>query len=469
MHPAQSLSLRKSTGNGFLVSLRASLSEFLGCSVRCTLSPRQASQWKLPCGHVRCHASLSTRSGHIEKVAHTPEVLSQHKPSEKFGGPSRERLSPDAWTELLDPYLPLELRSKAWLVNLASFEGVRSISTLPSLLTAKEARRAFPLGLLGHIAVSQGRWVAWLWLIEEILNHNTKSIGKATRVAIPRLLHYGPGPLDEITKSPISAEVKAPNAKVADSLIGSNNAGAQAKNSNRSTVSLDAVTGSLAASDTSVHRTMKDTVGQLWQSIAMIILDATDRESDQTTEMMSFVYQAVALLHQHGWIPQSIYSSDLGDGPVDLRKPPLMELLSWRIMITLADSVWKFRERERIIENDSVDISFAYKGNELPGGEYQPRLRPLGTATWLEFVLWSCVESSMIPDASRIVDEIAKRKEGNKWKVISWDVLQESAINKRREAAKMKPGFFQWWLNNLRGISDGYNEGKPPHLCVCQY
>jgi len=482
MHPARPFSLAKSIGNGFLVSPRPSpVLEFLAPSVRGTPGFKQTSQRKLRCSHVRCQANLSTRSRHIGNVADNPEVLSLRKPSGKYGGPSRKHLSPEAWTEVLDPYLPLELRSKAWLENLASFEGVRSISTLPSLLT--EARGAFPLGLLGHVAVSQGRWAAWLWLIKEILNHDTNGIGKSTRVAIPGLLHYGPGPLDELTMGPISAETTAlstqlaslddmvnsyavADAKVADSVIGSINAGAQAKNPNRPVASLDEMTGSLAASDASGHGAMKGTVGQIWQSIAMIILDAADRESDRTTEMLSFVHQAVALLHHHGWMPQSIYSCESGEAPVDLRKPPLLELLSWRIMTALSDSTWRARERELITENGPDDASFAYKGSELPGGEYQPRIRPLGTATWLEFVLWSCVESSMIPDASRIILEIAKRKNESKWKVISWDTLQASAINKRSDAAKIKPGFFQWWLNNLRGISEGYSEGRPPHPCV---
>lgn len=482
MHSARLFSLANSILNGLLVSSQASpLLEFLAPVFRRTPSFKQTSQKKLQCSHVCCHVSFCTGSRHIMTVADTSEVLSLHKTSGNQREPSRKRLSSGTWTELLDPYLPLELRSKPWLENLASFEGVCSINTLPSLL--REARRAFPLGLLGHVAVDQGRRTAWLWLVKEILNYDTNGIGKSTRDAIPGLLQYGSGPLDELTMGPISAQKRPPtnnfasfddvvksyavvDGKVADSGTGSTNAGAQAKSPNHSITSLDKMTGSPAASETSIYGAMKEVVGQIWQSIAMIILDATDRETDRTTEMMSFVYQAVALLHHHGWIPPSIYSCESGEAPVDLRKPPLLELLSWRIMTTLSDSVWRARERELIIENESTGASFAYKGSELPGGEYQPRVRPLGTATWLEFVLWSCVESYMIPDASRIIGEIAKRRRGHKWKVISWDALQASAISKRRDAAKIKPGFIQWWLNKSRGTSEGYSEGKPPLPCV---
>lgn len=485
MHSARPSSMAKAIRNSFLVSSRAfHIFGFLAPSVHGRTWSEERSQRRLQGSNVRHHTIVSTDSRHTVSIADAPEIPPPHQQSEKFREFARSRLSQEAWAELLDPYLPLELRSKDWLQNLAAFEGVRPIKTLPPLLT--EARRTFPLGLLGHIAVDQSRWAAWLWLVKEILKQASNGIGKSTQDAIPEFLSYGSVPLDELTLNPITAETQAkvpssqlgsmddmtehsPTAdnELTDAGINPINAGTQAIVSNKSLASLDAMTDSIPVMETAEYKAMKDTIGQIWQSIAMIILEAADRETDQTTEMMSSVHQAIALLHHHGWIPQSIYSCESGEVPFDLRKPPLLEILSWRIMTTLSDAVWKARERELITENGSTDESFAYKGRELPGGEYQPRIRPLGTATWLEFVLWSCVESSMVPDASRIIGEIAKRKGKNKWKVVNWDALQESAINKRRDAAKIKPGFIQWWLNNLRGTSEGYSEGGSLRVPKC--
>ncbi|MCJ1250971.1 hypothetical protein MMC30_008201 [Trapelia coarctata] len=479
MHSARPFSLAKAIGNGFLVDSRAfHVFKFLAPSVNETTWAKQRSQRQLQGSDVCHHASFSTDSRHTVDIADALATPPPPQQSDEFGQPTRKRLSPEAWAELLDPYLPLELRSKGWLQNLAAFEGVRPIITLPSLLT--EARRAFPLGLLGHIAVDQGRWAAWLWLIQEILKHDTNGIRKPTHDAIPGLPKYGPGLLDELTMDPISAEIEAKvprsqlgsfddmtehcsvaDTEVTDAGINPTNSDTQAMLPSHPLVSLDEITGSIPLMETAVYGAMKDAVGQIWQSIAKIILEAAEREPEQTRQMMSYVHQAIALLHHHGWIPQSIYSCESGEVPLDLRKPPLLEILSWRIMTTLSDSVWKARERELVKQNGSTDANFAYKGRELPGGEYQPRIRPLGPATWLEFALWSCVGSSMIPDASRIIGEIAKRKGRNEWKVINWDALQESATNRRRDAAKVKPGFIQWWLNNLRGTSEGYSEELP--------
>ena len=489
---ARSFSAAKAIGNAFLVSSRAShISGFRAPSVHESSWFKQGLQRQLQNSHVRHRAIPSTGSKHTVSKADLLTPPPPHQESKEFREAAGKRFSPEVWVELLDPYLPLELRSKDWLQNLAAFEGVRPIQTLPFLL--KEARRAFPLGLLGYIAVDQGRWAAWLWLIKEILKEDSSDIGQSTRDAIPGSLSYGSGQLDELTMNPINAQIQATvptnqldssdyiaehysvaEAKVLAAEIKPIHIRAQNVFPNHSSLSLDNITDSIPVMDIAVDGVMKNAVGQIWQSIAMIILEATDQEPEQTTEMMSSVHQAIALLHHHGWISQSIYSCDSDEVSLNLRKPPLLEILSWRIMTTLSDSVWKAREKELITQNTSADASFAYKGHEMPGGEYQPRIQPLGTATWLEFVLWSCVESSMVPDASRIVGEIAKRKGKNEWKVISWDALQESAINKRRDAAKMKPGFIKWWLNNLRGISEGYSEGMStlflcvPTLIICR-
>lgn len=482
MHSSRPFSLAKAIGSGFLSSSRvAPVLDFLAPSAPGPAWPTKRLKRKIQRTQGRRYASLSMNRRHTGSTADAPETLLSHQPSEACG--ERERRSPEAWAELMDPYLPLELRSKGWLENLAAFEGVRCISTLPSLL--REGRRAFPLGLLGYIAVDQDRWAAWLWLVKEILKQDTKDIRDMTSDSIPGKLNYGSGSLDELTMSPITATTrdKIPSrqpvrlediadpypveqTEASDAELSPSDAVTEDKASNNLAASLDEMTESIVATEPGVHGAMKQAVGQIWQSIAMIILEATDR-ADQTTEMMSFVHQAIALLHHHGWIPQSIYGCESGEAPLDLRKPPLLEILSWRIMTTLSDSAWKARQSELIAKKGYPIASFDYKGSELPGGGYQPRIRALGTATWLEFVLWSCVESSMVPDAARIINEVANRKGEKRWKIINWDALQESAIKKRRDAAKIKPGFIRWWLNNLRGISEGYSEGRSlcPYVC----
>ena len=373
--------------------------------------------------------------------AHTRDGFVPSMPSEHNMQPmdnSQRRLSQEGWVELLDPYLPLESRSKGWLENLAAFEGIRPIHSLPSLLI--EARQAFKLGLLSHIAVDQGRWSAWLWLVKALLACKIPKYVELHNLLKNRSSLYGSNTLDDFTNNIRASDIPTPSFLPA---------------------TLDAFTGHEGSEGPAARRIeMQEAVGQVWQSIARIMIEAADSEPDRRRDMMSHAHQVIALMHHHHWIPPSIYNNESAVTSGSLRKPPLLELLSARILDILSDSAWKAQEQQAVAEAASVGAQHDYTGRELPGTEIQPRIPPLGPATWLEFILWACVESSMIPDAARIVGEIVKRKGQRKWKVTGWDTLQALALDKRSVATRTKPGLIQWWLNNLAGVSEGYNDGK---------
>ena len=349
---------------------------------------------------------------------------------------SQRRLSREGWVELIDPYLPLELRSKGWLENLAAFEGVCPIDTLPSLLI--EARHSFKLGLLSHIAVDQRRWSAWVWLVKALLSCPIPEHVELQHLLGKRNSMYGYSTLDEFTSIIRVSDVPVPDIFPA---------------------TLEALTG-YESSDgpTARHRKMQEAVGQVWQSLAKIMIEAADSEPDQRREMMSHAHQVIALMHHHDRIPPSIYNNKPTFTSDSLRKPPLLELLSPRILDILSDAALKAHGQEAVAEAVSIGTKHTYEGEDLPGTELQPHIVPLGPATWLEFILWACVESSLIPDAARIISQIEKRK-GRQWNVTSWDTLQSSTVDRRSIATKAKPGLIQWWLNNLAGVSEGYNNG----------
>ncbi|MCJ1392686.1 hypothetical protein MMC18_005557 [Xylographa bjoerkii] len=355
---------------------------------------------------------------------------------------SSRRLSQDAWVELLDQYLPLELRSKGWLENLAAFEGVRPIYTLPHLLI--EARAFFNLGLLGYVAIDQGRWPALIWLTKELLSCNLLKESTMDTVLREELLDYGTGSLDDLTSNPL--------------VLGNSDCPV-----GRVSVSLDQIVENYEPKGAGIAPDMmRDVVGQIWQSVARIILEATNQDLERCKEMMSYAHRIIALMHHHQKIPNSIYTNNSNRASPHIRKPPMLELLSSRILTILSDSVWKAQEQEVITEAASIGAKYVYKGHELPGAEYQPRIPPLGTQIWLELVLWSCVESSMIADAAKVVAEMVKVKGDKRWQVSTWESLQASTQKHGGDLVTATPSLIRWWLNSIAGTSEGYKDNTPP-------
>ncbi|MCJ1377078.1 hypothetical protein MMC17_000168 [Xylographa soralifera] len=335
------------------------------------------------------------------------------------------------------------MRSKGWLENLAAFEGIRPIYKLPPLLI--EARASFTLGLLGYVAIDQGRWAAYIWLIKELLNCNLLKESSMDTVLREELPGYGPDSLDDLTSKPLVLESKS------DSSL------------DHLPVSLDQITENYEPKGAGISpEMMRDVVGQIWQSVARFILEATNKEPEQCKELMSYAHRIIALMHHWQKIPDSIYTNISSRASPYVQKPLMLELLSSRILTILSDSVWKAEEQEVIAEAASIGAKHVYKGHELPGAEYQPRIPPLGTQIWLELVLWSCVESSMIADAAKVVAEMAKVKGDKRWQVMTWGSLQASTPKHAGDPITSTPSLIRWWLNSIAGAPEGYNNVTPP-------
>ncbi|MCJ1476029.1 hypothetical protein MMC13_004693 [Lambiella insularis] len=404
----------------------AVLPEFLAPTAFKT-SPTERQQIR-PLLNKRCSHHAANLTGDTAPVNVTlfPEAPTTARKG-TISAESRRRPSQDDWVTLLDQYLPLEMRSKGWLENLAAFEGIRPTYTMPTLLI--ESRASFRLGILAYLAVEQGRWTALIWLIKELLNatlpqHATPCVVK------DGLLHFGDGSLDDLTRFHITATIMPHIPR-------------------QNTPTLDEITQNDSQRESEIS--MHDVVGQIWQSVARIIIKATEEDSDKRKNMMSYAHRIIALLHHHGWVPDSIYRSESGRAPSWLQKPPMLQNLSSRILTILSDSVWRAQEQEVIAEAAAVGAQYVYKGHELPGAEYQPHITPLGTQVWLELVLWSCVESSMVPDAAKIVAEMIKAKGMHVWTVTTWSNLQELASISPSRAALSNSSLIQRWLNSIAG------------------
>ena len=394
--------------------------------------------------HRRNASGLAIDASVLDNVSLPPpqKTIDSHN-TNSFAAP-QDRNDADAWVALLEPYLPLTLRSKSLVEKLSEFDGVRCIDTFPHLLLKARTTVPLRLDLLSHLGVNQGRWKAVLWLIKTLLAHMKKVITLPHCETILHLQSWrASGSLDQLTDTAIWADpVSHPFAAPIPSL--------------------DKLTSSPERKMPTIGSyPVSDALGHIWQSTASMVLEATDRSPEECRVIMSHMYQILAHLHHIGAISNTMYNYSPAKDPSVLQRPPTLHLLSSRILTTLSDAVWRAQEKEVISEAASVGAEYSYRGHELPEARYKVRVRELGTEVWLELILWSCVEGGWISEAAWIVTEMAKRKGKSKWSVINWDAIQEPPTAGTPKASRVD------WLGVMSRIGgavggiEGYNEAPP--------
>lgn len=360
---------------------------------------------------------------------------------------SFNRDDPKAWLALLDPYLPNELRTRFEHAPEADLESpsVQSIHTLPSLLS--ESRKTIPLklDLLCYLGAHEGRWDGVIWLVKRLLERpDGYGCMNQTQPSLWEHENIGSQSLEDICRGPIRLEDR--------------------KGSYHSVKSLDQTTQQ--SSPPFWHR-KPGGLGQIWASVASIILHATDLpDDDQTSKIiMSHALEILAHLHHSDMLPGTIYNFSLAKDPSVIRKPPTLYLLAYRIMTNLSDSAWKAHDEEIRREAQSVGAKGWYKGHEIAGPTLQPRVNILGTEVWLDLVLWCCVEGGFITEAAWIVVEMAKRKGDLKWNSIDWSSICDPAEPKPNWSARVELEIERLRMSQIAsGIGISGQSRPPPYV-----
>ncbi|KAA6415807.1 MAG: hypothetical protein FRX48_00525 [Lasallia pustulata] len=389
-------------------------------------------------------SSLASNASTLDKAGLPPPQKTTNSSYTHSVAAPQDRNDADAWAALLEPYLPLKLRSRSLIEKLSEFDRLRCIDTLPQLLFRARTTIPLRLDLLSYLGVNQGRWEAVIWLTKTLLAHMKKIVTLPQCESILHLQSWrASGSLEELTLNavwadPVSRPFGAPIP------------------------SLDKLTNSMEHEMPTIKsRPLSDALGHIWQSTGSMILEATDRPPEECRVIMSHVYQILAHLHHIGAIPNKIYNYSPAKDPSVLQRPPTLHLLSSRILTTLSDAVWRAQEKEVISEAASVGAEYSYKGHELPEARYKLRVRELGTEVWLELILWSCVEGGWISEAAWIVTEMEKRKGKSKWSVINWDAIQEPPASSTPKASRVDWQGVMSRLGGAVGGIEGYNEAPP--------
>ena len=406
------------------------------------------------------HHALLVRHKDLQASNHTLKIQIRYLTARQQGKFTKSHVSnddhngsaspsiphPDAqdWNSRLDPYLPLQLRSKTWLENLAAFEGVRSAESLPPIL--EEARLVYPQTILAHLGLVQGKWDAALWLTKALVSCKPEGIIDVTQVlqlesnrTWAEIRGFAPTWVDplEILKEP-SKRIQSHNT-------------------------LDALTGNALVSSRQHRALWQSAIGQVWQCLGHVVIEASNLDVQDRSRMMSFVYQVIAHIHTEGAASPRIYQFDKMEVPSPICKPPYLHLMSSRIMAALSDAMWKITEPKLMGDAAMVAANYAYKGLEMPGSELNPRVQPLGPEVWLEFILWSCIHGSHFIEAGNLIQHANSQQGTQKWKTKGWRGLQ-AALNKRWEFEKNKSRLRQWF-DRIAGTREGYSQ-KPPAVTL---
>ncbi len=360
------------------------------------------------------------------------------------------RRNPKAWAEVLDQYLPHELRLGANGTGRQYSAGdtLRPIESLPRLLWSARTTKPLKLDLLSFVGVAQGRWEAVVWLAKAMLNQSLRpkyalDWETARNVHDDPWLRFGES-LEELTSHPIWVE-ESP------------------RTSNPSP--------SLGETKTSEHWQVADHlkhegVGQIWQSIGCMILQAADHSTeDENFKLIMFnVYQILAHLHHINALPETIYNYTPAEDPSVLQRPPTLNLLSSRIMTILSDTAWKVHEKEVSSKTFPIEASKKKNDYDIPAASLQPRFRELGPEVWLDLVLWSCVEGGWITEGAWIVGEMMRRKGEQRWSAVNWHALSKQSVQSDAWS-RVKSEIARSRMNQIgRGISIAGRPGDPTIL-----
>lgn len=363
---------------------------------------------------------------------------------------SPRRLKPAAWAAAIESYLPLNLRlgNADVAEDMISRGALRPIHSLSEVLYM--ARSYCKADLLSYIGVYQERWEAVVWLVKSMMEKHPAHADMQRRPnQLPPLVWRAVDKsLDEITDNAIHFEMPQPSGVSPE------------RKGWHPGLSLDQHYGPYESDGLNdLHNLGRNSLGQIWQSLGIMILQAADRppEDSSYSVIMSHVFRILGHLHRINALPNSIYNYAPPTDPTVVQRPPTLYLLSRRIMSTLSDVEWGLQWEETVTKAMS-------QGYELPKAVVQPKLREFGPELWLDLVLWACVEGGWISEGAWIVVEMQRRTESKdtRWLTISWPEICEVKAPKLDWTSILRLEIDKTRLNQVGGI--GIAAGTNSHV-----
>lgn len=320
---------------------------------------------------------------------------------------------PKVWAALLDLYLPEALRYHQvdLIKDVSEARNIRDIQEVPLILEQARENLLNSPDLLSYLAIHQKRWKAVVWLVKSIMGQHMDMVDAeedCNERQAPFWADFGMS-LDDLTMNDIWA----------DGII-----------QPLESASFDH--DRLSEQPSQSVDVKKASLGQLWQSIACMILHAADRPegNSETRVIMAHVLQILAQMSNFNAIPDSVYIHRQVEDSVAVQQPPTLNLFSSRIAATLSDMARRAQKLETISKPTHVGAKHSHTSLDLSRDIQQPRSREISISIWLDLVLWSCIEGGWITEAVWIATEIDRRSldKERSWSVIRWEYLKQQVI-----------------------------------------
>lgn len=350
---------------------------------------------------IACLQPLSSRP-FCTKISETPTPLERIRLSRKYALFDKiERPGDDigAWTSLLDGGLPPHLRN--W-ESPDSPPNLSAADVAEVLLTARRLplEQGGPLDLLYHLGFEQNRWNAVVWLIKRLVEKFPARHVKSPRLSrtnalwdqVPSLHDF----TSDVAKANLSLEASVPRTGVVEAK------------------SLHELTDGLHPETMSREEIIRhDALGEIWLTLGSMI-KACANDGDIKPEVL----ETIAYLHHKEVMPLSIYQAEPPADRSAIHQPPLLSMLSSRILTSLSDAAWRAHEKIVIEEAKARGADYAALRPEIPGSVYRTNVAGLRPEVWMELVLWSCLHGGWIAQGADILAPLGEPS--SRWATFSW-------------------------------------------------
>lgn len=347
---------------------------------------------------------------------------------------------PEGWASLMDAYLPQELRSadnKTW--DILHQDGENFMDLEEILLNAR-------IDILEYMSLNQGRYKAVLYLADSLLKPLDRPAENAHIDQLPSNIRW-PFSFTQAPRTPIELD--------SSSVMWKNSSASWEEPFDYDEVA------NLGQQDRKVMQLILPLLAKLVVAASQLArLEAegvTRTQSDvEAQKIMRTVHQIIARMHNLGLVPSEMYNYSLPQDTTTVQRPPILHLLSSRILSTVSDAVWRSQQDEAIEQALKQGMDYKQISRDVPGGRFRLKVRELGPEVWLEFLVWCCVDGGYAAAGVRIINILRDQTE-SPWYAIHW--CSNHGIETRLPRVEWERAKHR--LGGTAGRLEGYSAEEP--------
>lgn len=305
--------------------------------------------------------------------------------------------SPEIWVSRLEQFLPHKLRTSVDTSVSENPDTDELIELLRSSRSSLQSHFGEPLDLLTYALVAQGRYEAVLHIIDRLLGAGSIPTLPTQKDVLPSNIQW-PAPLSKAGQNRrLAFDVGVFDRPSAD----------QPRAFDRDL----RITNASKESDAALSH--------VWHFLGVTIILSANSHHGDAQALLNVAHRALAKVHHLNLVPKDIYSYSSNHLSSHLRRPPILHLLSSRILTTLSDVMWRAQQDDAISQAADAGIPYRQLGRDPPGGRFRLKVRDIGPEAWLELVLWCCVEGGFESTAESLIDLIRTQTE-HPWFAVKW-------------------------------------------------